>query len=147
MGGEVLDRIVVVESVYHQPFGAEASAVESRFTRRLKTVEQVYVRQSSVGEEWQPLDHGWIKECGMLVVQNNEGRALQVNLADDEREALSKKVLEIAYLVPKDLTAPAAGRFLILPGESIRVHPSPIEKLHVRSQSGIARFTVNAFPR
>src|SRR3990167_2766898 len=55
-------RIVVVENVYYQKTGEpNATATESRFSHWLVTDEQPYIRKIKVGEEWMPIDRGWIE--------------------------------------------------------------------------------------
>lgn len=134
-------RIVVVESVYHQRFGEDPEEVQSRFSRALESNEQLYKRQLKATEEWQPLDCGWLRgNVGMLVIANTEGQFLTPNPTDEEREALSKRVIEVAY------GAGIKFSWLIPPGESMRGCPSSAGSLHVRCHSETATFTLYLFP-
>lgn len=145
---EVPDRLTVVETVYHQPWGEEPVAVESRFSRDLQTRNQLFERRCRVGEDWQPLECGWLGEAGMLVIENREGRFLQRVPTDEEREAAAAKVLEVGW-EPDGATMhdpPATAQWIIPPGESIRGQPATLKSLRLRCRSGECRFTVYLLP-
>lgn len=139
----VKDRITVVETIYYQPFGDQATSVESKFDRILDSVdEQPYSRKCKATEEWQSLDTGWVKTCSMLSIENNEGKFAQRIPTPEERDEAKAKVLELAYsgeYVDEDT-------WLILPGESMRGLPADLSRLLIRCRKGSAKFTVTAFP-
>lgn len=134
------DRLTVVGSVYHQSPTEEADGFEAQFSRWLETCDQPYRRHTAAGEAWQPLDCGWLKEVGMLVVRNDEGRFQQTVLDESEKAEVSGKVLELGF-------AGAAGSWLVLPGESFCGCPAAIAGLQIRCRQGTARFTVFAVPK
>lgn len=146
---DVKDRLTVVESVYHQPFGEDPVEIPSRFSRNLKTREQLYCRRLVATEKWEPLDCGWLGNAvGMLVVSNNEGKNQQVNPTNEEREVLAAKVLEL-FCSQGDRTMLSAARqahWLVPPGESMRGCPAAAQKIHIRCQSGTAKFTLHLIP-
>ena len=133
-------EMTVVEQVYYQVSGGQPRLVESRFSRKLESDEQPYERHLKVGVEGAPLDCGWIEKASQLVITNEEGRNLQVNPTDEEREELQRKVLELGY---EDCPVPLC---LIHPGESIRFCPFSLEGLGVHSRFGVIRFTLHLFP-
>lgn len=136
----IKDRLAVVETAYHQQFGKQPHSIETRFSRQLSTQNQLYERQLVATEEWYPLDCGWLESTGMMVLVNNEGKFLQVQPTDEEREAAERKVLEVSYQdAPHNV-------WLILPRESMRAQPGDVRKLRIRCQSGVARFTLCLFP-
>lgn len=141
------DRLVVVETVYHQPAGDRPVSVDSRFSRDLQSVEQPYQRQLVATEEWQPLDHGWIEDAGMIVIQNLEGK-FAANPTDEERAEATAKILEVSYFAGENPVVDAFGRgWLVLPGESMRACPSDVRCLAVCSRSGPLRFSIFILPR
>jgi hypothetical protein len=147
---EPRDRITVVEQVYHRPAdGGEPTVAETRFSRELASQEQPFERRAKVGEDWQPLEHGWLESAGMLLISNEEGRHLQVNPTDEERLSISRRVLELIYAMEDDelLVPQSSCTWLIPPGESMRAYPSDVSRLCVRCQSGVARFTLRLYPR
>lgn len=98
------DRMTVVDKVYHQPMkGGDAFCCETTFDRWLNSEESVYSRKMKVGNEWKKLHLGWFtdegKPIGMLVIRNDEGKHLQVNLSDEEKTELAKKVLEVGTVI------------------------------------------------
>lgn len=135
------DRMTVVDKTYHQPAQGEAFCCEVTFERTLMSDESVYSRKKRAGEEWQPLDCGWITEdsgrVGMLIVRNDEGKNLQRLPSDDEKAALAQKVLEVGT---HDLPL-----FVVPPGESLRATPAETP-LYVRCLGGECHYTVFAFP-
>lgn len=141
--GVLKSRLTVVESLYHQASGEEGMMVSSRFSRDLESDDQAYgPRRLKATEEWQPLDCGWVEEMGMVSITNEEGKRLQVNPTEKEKEATAKKVLELALTPNPD----SLWSFLIPPGESFRGYPST-QKLWIRSQSGITRFSNFVIPK
>ena len=145
---EIKSRVTVVETVYHRSPGAPPVGVESRFSQDLDSDEQVYERRLKATKEWQLLDCGWVEDPLMLLIINEEGKRLQVNPTDEEREDTAKRVLQIAYVII--VLGEVGGEgipYLVPPGTSTRLYPSTIEGLHVRCQSGTAQFTLYAYPK
>ena len=137
---EIRDRITVVETVYYQPQGDDATAIDGSYSRELNSHEQIYRRNCEVGEEWEPLDSGWIDRAGLLVVKNTEGLNQQRMPTGEEKEELKRKVLQIAYKGEEDCC------WLIPPGESMRGLPSHIKCLVVRCKRGTCSFSVHVIP-
>lgn len=150
---EQKDRLVVVESVYHQPVGKEAKLIASRFSRELSSDEQPYQRELKASERWEPLDNGWIDKAGMLVIRNNEGQFLQTQPTEEERQEVAERVLEIccedrdALSVDNDFPISLFPQWWILPGESMRACPADLGSIYIRCRSGTAQFTLDLLPR
>ncbi len=135
-------RIIVVETVYHQSSGLQPTAVESRYSHNLKTDEQVYgPRRIVATEEWKPLDVGWVKTASLLILSNEEGKNLQVNPTQKEREDIASRVVHLAY---RGLHGD--GTWMIHPGHSFRGCPNSLRELFIRCQSGQAECFVTVFP-
>lgn len=136
-------KLTVVDTVYYQCVGGEPVSVESKFSRELDSDEQIYQRHSKVGEDFIPLDCGWLeRNVGMLLITNEEGKNLQAHPTEEEAETLSRRVLEVRYKGNG-----LAGGWLIPPGESFRGYPSNTENLVIRCQVGTAQFTINLIPK
>ena len=146
------DTLTVVETVYHQPAGEEPTAVSVQYVRPLETQEQPYVRKIRVGEQWQPLDLGWIEQPGMIWLTNDEGRGLQVNPTPEERAAIEAKVI---CLVTKVVNAGVLAGILaeddfsweVPPGESFRGRPTCAKRVWLRCRSGTAKATIRVYSR
>lgn len=138
---EVADRVTVVETVYFNNHNDQPISYQSGFACELETKEeQPYIRHSKAGEEWQPLDMGWLNDkAGIVVVQNEEGKNPPVKLSDAEKESLAAKVLEVS--------SSKIDSFVLLlpPGESLRIRT--LSQLSIRSRSGKTKFVVCAMPR
>ena len=139
---ELKNRLSVMGAIYYETEGENPDGVQYVFSRDLDTDEQVFHRNLKATEDWQRLDCGWLPNPGMLLIINNEGK-FSVNPTAEEQEEASRKVLEICYSSPN----PSGYLWLVLPGESMRGHPSNAQELHIRCQSGDAKFTVHLFPR
>ena len=140
--GDLKDRITVREMIYHQQAGEQPTGTETKFSHELESHEQPYQRRLSVGEDWIPLDHGWIEEASLLSIFNEEGKFLQVNPTDEERAEAAKKVLQVSPTINV-----VVNPWIILPGQSMRGCPLSIRSMFVRSQSGVISFSVHIFPR
>ena len=132
-------RLTVVETVYHQNPKEQPTCVDSRHTQVIEGDEQVWQRRCKVGEEWTPIDQGWIEACSCFHVRNDEGRFL-INPTDAEREEVAARVLEIAF------AGQVQHAWLVRPGMTFRGEPSEARSLLIRCRSGEARYTVTFFP-
>ena len=137
---ELRDRLTVVCSVYHQPFGEQPQAFESRFSRALRSNEQPYDHRLTVGSEWVPLDCGWIHDAGMLLLFNEAGRNLRQYPSEEEQQRLAEQVIELRYINQPD-------GWLIPPGESLRAYPAASDRLEIRCRGEAALIRIVAVPR
>lgn len=122
-------RIVVVETVFHQPPDAGPSSTLSRFSRWLESDERPYVRGLRLGPAWQPVEQGWLDRGGsMLVVANDEteaGRVIEVGLWT------GTEALPFARLPP---------------GEAVRLPVVDVGLLRLRASGAAVRCTQTLFP-
>lgn len=142
------DRLTVVEHVYHESIADGRKPFEwtHRFSRPLATRDQVYERgPQSVGEEWEPLDCGWLADnAGMLMIENREGQNLQYIPSAEEQAEIDSRVLELGCRTRSDY--PLEPLWLIPPKETNRGMPATTEGLMIRCQNGRARFVVCVIP-
>ena len=146
-------RLTIVSVVYHQPLGEEPHSFPHKISRPLLTDEQAYTRKLKVTQEWQPIDIGWLTSLSLLLITNEEGK-YATQPSEEEKLAISQKVLEIgfqgkvnyppAYDLSSLFPTPV---FLIGPGDSFSASPCDCESLYLRCQSGVAKVTINAFPK
>lgn len=143
-------RLVIVEQVVHYPdeMSQPTSFEGLGFTRHLESDEQSYTRRIRITHEWQPLDVGWCKECGVsqLILRNEEGRGLTQNPSEEEREAIKGRIIWLASNENgDDLMTPFAE---LRPGESLRISPTSVESWYTcaLSQEPV-RATIICVPR
>lgn len=152
-------RITVVETVYFHNRGIDPAVITSKFGRPLETDEQAFVRRATMTEDWVPLDVGWVKKAAMIVIQNLEGRNLQVNPTPEEKLETASRVVELSFGCgvekdegPRDMfSAPKSKptpipHILLLPGESLRLQPFTLLGIMIRSRSGSAKVVINVIP-
>jgi hypothetical protein len=142
-------RFTVVETVYFQPASAEPTQTGSRFCRWVGTDEQPYKRQTKVGESWVPLDAGWLKEAGMLVLANKEGEFFRVNPTEEERTETAKKIVEVGLYtgVSKETGQSVIEPFArVHPAESTRFTPLDLSVIRLRCLSGDAKILLTLLP-
>lgn len=132
MGFKALERkgrLTVVSQVTYQTVGKQVSSVVSRYSLPVLEDEQRYPdRPYAATEEWRPLDPGWVKEPGMVVIQNGREGWIQVGTTDDEGK----------YVIPL---------WDVPPGGDCRGIPSDFSRLRVRCAEDTCKFTVNVFPK
>ena len=133
--------LTVVETVSHHPLDSDPTQEIVAFDRRLISTEQPYKRSLTVGEEWVPLDLGWIEDVGMVCITNDVGRFLQTHPTEEEREWLDAKVLLVSY----DQSDQKA--FLVSRKETLRVSPSNASGLYIRCASGEAKYHILVVPK
>lgn len=137
------DRITVVGQICHQQSDVEATGVEIRHVRACKVSAQEYKRIGlKVGEEWQPLvpDGCWIDKAGQVIVVN-EGERFRTNPTKEQLDALAARVFEIATVSSREEFV-----WLIPPTETFNGYPSDFNKLMIRCQKGVGRYTVVVYP-
>jgi hypothetical protein len=131
-------QITVLKTVYFRPADGQPTAYEARWTRPLASSEDPYVRTLTATTSWQALDVGWIKDAGLLIVLNVEGRVQHRRLAPEERQAAAARVLEIAV--------GSEPPWLVPPGESFVGQPADAKRLRIRCQSETAKYQVILIP-
>jgi hypothetical protein len=139
-------RLGVVETVYLQRPGGQPVSVESRFSRRLLSDEQPYLRQFKVGPEWTLLDRGWLTECSCLVLSNEEGRFHQVQPTPEERDAALRKVVEVGVCFNDDMRDLIYRFAVVRPLESGRFEPADLAAIRIRCLDGPAKVSLTLFP-
>lgn len=66
-------RFVIQERIYWQVDGQTSELAGKPYSRWLKSDDQPYKRSLPVGsEEWTPVETGWVKEIGLLVLRNQD---------------------------------------------------------------------------
>lgn len=136
-------HLSVVEQLYHEapdhptPHGHQ-------FSRRLETDEQAYSRTLKVGPDWRPLDCGWVRKVGMLLLVNAEGRFRTVQPTEGERAEAAGRVVEVAFL--SALGGDLQPALLLRPGESQRYEPADAGAIRLRCRGGMARVLLTLIP-
>lgn len=138
--------LTVVEKIYFQPIVEQPVYAEGGFSRRLFDPElediQVYSRKSAIGEEFKPLDCGWIEpdRIGMFLLVNREGDFSTLPRIPEKEfmENTLKRVIEL-YVGDEPLA-------IIPPTESVRFIPIDFTKLKMRCRHEQAKFAIHVFP-
>lgn len=137
-------RITVVENIYYHVRGESPMLVNSRYVRTMQTTEQAYgPRRVQVGEEWTRLDLGWVKRCGMLHLENVEGRSFAVIPTPSQlQDLMMNGLVEIAC----SEDTPTTPHFYLPPRESMRVVPISATAMWARCRKGTVRLLLTAIP-
>jgi hypothetical protein len=142
------NHITVVEAIYYTAEGQQPTAVETRFTRRVTSDEQVWTRRIKIGAEWVRLDTGWLDKPSLVVLSNEAGKGLQTYPSEGEKQNISGRIIEVGQEVG---TQGMPGWYivpfcLILPGEGHRLHPILPVALYARCRQGESLCILSAFP-
>lgn len=123
----VRHRLTMVQRIYHQVNGGDASEISSSSSRSLESDEQVYERHTTVAEDAVRLDLGWIGQgnlsVALVVVRNDE----------------DKGIVEVVF-PGADVT------LLVHPRESVAFCPTHPDQIALRSQGGKLKFTSFVVP-
>lgn len=144
-------RVVVNDVVYFHQFGKQATIPsKARYEMACKTDDLPYVRPSlKVGEDWQPLDLGWISNPSMLHVLNIEGMDQTRIPTSDQVAEIARKVVYLGMAVGDQIVVLSEMLPSPMPrmsGTDTRIRPLPEVKLFVRCLFGEARIQVAAYP-
>ena len=138
-------RIVVTTTITHVPPRGEPTSLAVGTARNCKSDELPYRRPSGsfvVGAEWRPLDLGWLGEgdenesgegavVGQVALYNTEGTTLEKIPTPEEREAINRRVVEVAV---RDCAGDPIPVLLVRPGDVFRGEPTDAGKLIFRCQ-------------
>lgn len=132
-------RVTVVEQVSYQG-DTDLAFSQPPFTRMVSS-EQPYQRVVTIGEEWVPLDLGWVKEPGMVLVAN-KAPVRQTYPTPEEAKVAGNAVVELTFNIAGTHSIP---NIEILVGEDTRI--CPLAPIMVRCRSGRAQIVVTAIPK
>ena len=137
-------RIVVTQTITHVPPRGEPTSLAVGMARNCESDELPYRRPSGsfvVGVDWRPLDLGWLGEgdgagggeavVGQVALYNTEGTTLEKIPTPEEREAIDRRVVEVAV---RDCAGDPIPTFLVRPGDVFRGEPTDAGKLLFRCQ-------------
>lgn len=70
----VHNRVTIAGTLYHQVSGSNPTSISLSCTQHILSNEQVYARTSpkGIGPEWEPLSFGWVEDCFLFYIRNNE---------------------------------------------------------------------------
>lgn len=123
-----MNRMTVVEQIYHQADSLPPKALPSNYGRMLETDEAPYGRPNLVVEqEWVTLETGWLKDSyGVLSLSNKTTNS-------EKSSVLEVRLGDSPYY------------WLVRPEESMRAEPScPVS---VRCREGSAKISYTFFPK
>lgn len=132
-------RLTVVEHIYYQGVDCNGKdhSVSLNFSQDVVSDEQPYVRELKVTADWRQLDRGWIKGCGMMVLENPKTALALIQLA----------VIPTSEWVPvTELLKTMEPAFTLRPGRSLRAEPEEIDRLFVRCPSGETKVNLTLYP-
>lgn len=94
---KVINRMTYLLSVHHEQPGENPRTTQATYQRHLEHEEECYTRRLTLGDEPQRIETGWLEEekCGMVLVENLEGKHTVVNPTEEEAKELADKVILI----------------------------------------------------
>ena len=130
------DRLTIIEQVYHRSKGFDPFTYSLRFNTKLhcSESEQAFQRRYIVGTEWETVSHGWVESPKYLWVENHGADPLNVQPTPEVAAERANRIIEISYRNEPD--------WLVYPGEAIRVCPSTLDGLMIRSRDEPTRITI-----
>ncbi len=141
-------RLTIVKQLYHNVPGEDTNGPSPlRFFRWLASDEIAYARTIKVGEEWIPLDLGWLagKGCSYLSLENVSVRPLGKRASPEEEAEWAAKVIEWGIVIGAGQVMVAAVGYL-LPEEGTGFSPTGVEQLRVRCRKGTGRLAYFVVP-
>lgn len=133
--------LTVVDTAYYQPaddFPITLLGNTVCFSRALSSEERPYERVLVVSKEWSLFDLGWIRECSMLLIRNDEGK-FQAHPSREQRDRVLQRVVEISFSENVGIIIP--------PGESCRFCPANIHEIKLRCRVDTAKCRICLVPR
>lgn len=135
------DRLTVNFALNHEHIGEQPRTIEVRYSDLLETVEEPYTRRQQANTGWQSLDLGWVEEVGSIVIENSAGGYSPVNISEEQKKEISKKVLEVG------ISSCSLPLFAIPPQRYFFGSPIHPDKLVVRCPAGKCEYRITVIPR
>lgn len=126
--------LAVVGTVYYQPVNGQPSGVPRNFQIPIYTDQDPLIRRVPIGQEWQPLDKGWLSEVGFVEVFNEAGVGLAVHPSEEAKQNLSNQIVEV-------------GGIVVRPGCAARFEPVDFASLKIRCRNGTVVCAVSLWPK
>jgi hypothetical protein len=141
-------QVTVISNVYFQCPPHQPLLVSSSYSYKPTSDEQPYIREMTIGEEWQPLDCGWIERCSLLIIKNEEGRLKDKFPGEKEKEETAARVVEIAVFLWKEERDPERLALFstISPGRDMRITPIALSDWRIRCRKGKAQVIISLIP-
>ena len=132
------DRLTARLDVYYEQQGTQPTQVSCSFGTTLpKSEEQVYIRKIVIGEEWEPLDMGWVENVGTIILENRRKIFQKVPTKEEKQQADKKVVFIRNNKETIGWPIPSGGFFM---------SASRGEDIEVRCLSGSTKPVINVFP-
>ena len=135
-------RLTVFEKVYHQRPGEQPRSFEASYDRELESGELPYVRELTIGGDWQRIDCGWVTQ-GLVCIKNEEATFHRVVPSGAEVDDAQARVIIVAC---GDLAGGSDGGFLLRPQETFRAEPTDLKNVQLRCRHASARCTLTVIP-
>lgn len=137
-------RITIVNSAYFQPVDGDPKLFDRKWSQALTTDEEPYQRKMKVGEEWQPLESGWLNgEASLLVIQNLKPR-FDHNLSEAELKEVEEKAVELGSALYTDQKSVQVFSTVSV-GRDVQIEP--IGRLMIRCAKGEAQVQYTFYPK
>lgn len=135
-------RMGVIDTAFLAIPGEQTDSVEVRWSTEVSDVDQLWKRRLLATEdEWKPIDKGWVDEPSMIILQNEEGKNLQVRQTQEQVDELKARVVEVS------LRGDGTADLLVPPLDSVRFRAVNLDRVRVRCAKGKALCKVSVFPK
>jgi hypothetical protein len=138
---EIKAEVTVVNKAYHQPGDSDPTCVETGYSYFLETDEQPFTRIHTVGEDWIPLQTGWLTDSSLVIISNDGAKRANVVLTEEEEDERSKRFILVAF---EDTSRPT---IIIRPGRSAEFEPLTLNGIKIRCTKNSVRYTASILPR
>lgn len=137
---ETADRISIVGFVHLEHFGETPESIPLRVVYNPQQREQLYTRRLSVAAAApMPLDLGWVKTPGMILIENRAGQRQTTIPTKEQEEAAARLVLEVVL--------PRGDCMVVRPGRVQIVELEDPSGIVLRAREGVVPITVNVYSR
>jgi hypothetical protein len=141
---EPIDTMTIHVTVHHSVHGEQPVGFQYARSFPLENRGEAYVRKLQIGEEWESLDFGWVKNPGIIVIENKAGRGRLTHPTAEEITTTKAMILLLGVEYEKGSVL--VPMFRIGPDKPCLIEFDELP-LVVRSKAGIIPITLSVFPR
>ena len=134
------DRLTVLMTIHHEHRGEPAQSITANSSRMLDSLEQpVPPRRFTIENKDTPLDVGWVKKVGMVVIENRMGKGMLRTPTKEETAELNKQLLYVRFKGAKH------GQ-VIHPGCAIPFYPEDASSVILRAADDPVSCLITVYP-
>ena len=118
------NRLTCIMQIYHEKKDDSPMGLSVNYTNNLKSEEESFRRFMTLNSEWRELDHGWIDEASLVIIENTH--------------PLNK--INVSCRIP------VSNDFIIKPKSFMVFNPTDLKNIKLNTSNGECKIKITIIP-